>query len=215
MDTLLKLISGISWTIVYIELIRLGFRDKTFGMPLFALALNISWESLQFFIDVFNRTISVQTWINLVWFLLDIVILYTYFRFGREEFPESMNRNYFIPWSIIVLLTAFVLEYFFIVEFGRSMGTQYSAFIQNLVMSVLFIGMLAHRSGAKGQNLNIAFCKCVGTAAPTILFGIIRGNYLILLLGVFCFVFDGIYIYLLSNVIGVSFSRNKTLDIPG
>ena len=36
-------ISGICWTIVYIELIRNGFRDKACGMPLFALGLNIVW----------------------------------------------------------------------------------------------------------------------------------------------------------------------------
>ena len=38
--TILVLISGISWTVVYIEMIRRGFMDKTYGMPLFALALN-------------------------------------------------------------------------------------------------------------------------------------------------------------------------------
>lgn len=42
--TTLTLISGISWTIVYIELIRRGFLDRTYGMPLFALAFNIAWE---------------------------------------------------------------------------------------------------------------------------------------------------------------------------
>lgn len=215
MDIFLKLISGICWTIVYIELIRLGFRDKTFGMPLFALALNISWESIQFFIDIFYRTTTVQTWINVVWFLLDLVIIYTYFRYGKKEFPKSMNQNYFIPWSLIVLLTAFILEYFFIVQFGRSLGTQYSAFIQNLIMSVLFIGMFAHRPDAKGQNLNVAFCKCAGTVAPTILFGIVQGNYLVFVLGLFCFVFDSIYIYLLSTAVRVMFSRNKTFNVSG
>ena len=39
-------ISGICWTIVYIELIRNGFKDKACGMPLFALGLNIVWEFL-------------------------------------------------------------------------------------------------------------------------------------------------------------------------
>ena len=39
-------ISGICWTIVYIELIRHGIKDKACGMPLFALGLNIVWEFL-------------------------------------------------------------------------------------------------------------------------------------------------------------------------
>jgi hypothetical protein len=215
MDVFLELISGFCWTIVYIELIRLGFRDKTYGMPLFALALNISWESIQFFTDIFTAAITAQTWINLVWFLLDVVIIYTYFRYGKEEFPKSMNQNYFILWSIIVLITAFILEHVFIIQFGRDMGTQYSAFIQNLIMSVLFIGMLSRRTGAKGQNLNVAVSKCAGTVAPTILFGIIQGNYLILALGIFCFIFDAIYIYLLNAAVSTSFSRKVTLGVPG
>ena len=39
-------ISGICWTIVYIELIRKGIKDKACGMPIFALGLNIVWEFL-------------------------------------------------------------------------------------------------------------------------------------------------------------------------
>ena len=48
MDTSLVLagISGICWTIVYIECIRLGFRQKTYAMPFWALALNIAWETM-------------------------------------------------------------------------------------------------------------------------------------------------------------------------
>ena len=37
-------ISGIAWTIVYLELIRTGFQQKACGMPLFALTLNLAWE---------------------------------------------------------------------------------------------------------------------------------------------------------------------------
>jgi hypothetical protein len=42
---LLTLISGLAWTIVYIESIRVGFRDKAYAMPIAALALNFAWES--------------------------------------------------------------------------------------------------------------------------------------------------------------------------
>ena len=35
-------ISGICWSIVYIECIRTGFKQKTYCMPLFALALNFA-----------------------------------------------------------------------------------------------------------------------------------------------------------------------------
>ena len=45
MDILLTIISGLFWIIVYEECIRLGFKQKTYCMPFFALTLNIAWES--------------------------------------------------------------------------------------------------------------------------------------------------------------------------
>ena len=44
MNLFLVLLSGVCWSIVYIELIRNGFKDKTYAMPLFALGLNFAWE---------------------------------------------------------------------------------------------------------------------------------------------------------------------------
>jgi hypothetical protein len=42
----LTVISGVCWTVVYIEGIRIGFRDKSYAIPFYALALNLAWESL-------------------------------------------------------------------------------------------------------------------------------------------------------------------------
>ncbi len=49
MTLFLTLLSGISWMLVYIDCIRLGIKQKTYGIPLFALALNIAWEGLYSF----------------------------------------------------------------------------------------------------------------------------------------------------------------------
>ena len=44
MDLFLTGLSGLAWTMVYIAAIRVGFRDKTYAMPMAALGLNIAWE---------------------------------------------------------------------------------------------------------------------------------------------------------------------------
>lgn len=46
MVPLLTLISGLAWTIVYLDAIRIGFRDRTYAMPVAALALNFGWEAI-------------------------------------------------------------------------------------------------------------------------------------------------------------------------
>lgn len=208
----LTLLGGICWTIVYIELIRVAFRDKTYGMPFVALALNLAWEAIYAFISLRDNPSDIQSWIILLWFLLDLVILYTYLRYGIKEFPKYINKIYFIPWTIIVLIMAFAVQLSFIIEFGNLSG-QYSAFIQNLIMSLLFTNMLAIRMSTRGQNLIIAIFKWIGTLAPTILFGIIYGNQLVLVLGIFCFLFDIIYIYLLATALITSFFNSKLSEV--
>ena len=44
MVLLLTVLSGVAWTIVYIDSIRVGFKPKTYAMPIAALGMNIAWE---------------------------------------------------------------------------------------------------------------------------------------------------------------------------
>lgn len=212
---ILTVISGICWTIVYIDGIRLGIRDKSYAIPFYALALNFAWE-LWHTIFGLRSGVSVQAIINAVWFVFDAGILWTYFKFGRKYFPslpvrrsgihEGGTSNGFVGWSVLVLLTALLVEFAFIREFGVAVGAGYSAFLQNLLMSVLFIHMLVKRGSLEGQSLNIAINKWLGTLAPTILFGIIgsggfpNGSFMILSLGILCSVFDLIYVWLLFRM---------------
>lgn len=201
----LTLVSGICWTVVYIDGIRLGIKDQSYSIPFYALALNISWELLQTFYGL-QSTLSVQTVINAVWFMFDVGILYTYFKYGRKYFARNLPPAAFIGWSLLGLITAFWVEFAFIREFGVAVGAGYSAFLQNALMSVLFIDMLVKRGSREGQSLTIAVNKWLGTLAPTLLFGIIgnggfpNGSFLILVLGLLCSAFDLIYICLLFRL---------------
>jgi hypothetical protein len=215
----LTIFSGLCWTIVYIDGIRIGLRDKSYAIPFYALALNFAWELLYTILGFRTQGATVQNVINAVWFTFDIGILYTYFRFGWKDFAgrlfnpaadaggtDSSADAGFIAWSVLSLIMAFVVQYAFRREFGIGKGASYSAFLQNLLMSVLFIAMLARRGSQEGQSLMIAVNKWIGTLAPTILYGALgegefpHGSFLILTLGVFCSVFDLIYIWLLARM---------------
>lgn len=132
-----------------------------------------------------------------MWFLFDIGIVYTYFRYGRRYFPANLVY-WFVPWSILGLFTAFWVEFAFVREFGIFAGGTYAAFLQNLLMSVLFIGMLATRGSTEGQSLTIAVSKWLGTLAPTIAFGMLgRPKPFVIVVGLLCSAFDLIYIWML------------------
>lgn len=213
---ILTIISGVCWTIAYIDGIRRGFRDRSYAIPFYALALNFAWESLYTYFGFRINGINVQNIFSALWLTFDIGILYTYFKFGRKYFPGwrlsppadaggTDKTSAFIGWSILGLVTAFALEYSFVREFGVAKGAPYSAFMQNLLMSVLFIAMLVRRGNREGQSMTIAVNKWIGTLAPTIVYGILgeggfpRGSFLILTAGILCSVFDLIYISILAR----------------
>lgn len=206
---LLLLLSGICWTIVYIQLITTGLKEKVYGMPFIALALNFAWEAIHSFLGLTNNLFNLETWIILIWFLLDIIIVYTYLRYGKQYFPKHTSKEYFMPWTILIFFMCFAIQYYFVIEFGN-LGRIYSGFLQNLVMSILFIDMLVTRNDLKGQNLTIGINKWIGTLAPTILYGIIYEYKLILILGLFCSLFDILYIYFLYHIKKVSFIYSKS-----
>lgn len=210
----LTLLSGLCWTLTYFFSIRVGFQDKLDAMPFLALALNIAWEALYTVTGLYDSLTNVQAWVNLVWVAFDVVLLYIYFKFAGKEFRAP--KKYFIPWSVFGLVMAFVLQIVFLIGFGTydlgtanlgiltnllnpHLGCWYSAFIQNLVMSFLYIGMFIRRRGAAGQRLTIAVSKCIGTFAPTIMYGVMLGDKVVLALGLFTFVLDVIYIWMVSR----------------
>jgi hypothetical protein len=50
--TILTLVSGFCWTLVYIEGIRLGIKDRSYAIPFYALALNLAWELLHAYLGL-------------------------------------------------------------------------------------------------------------------------------------------------------------------
>jgi len=204
LSMILVLVSGISWSIVYLAAIKVGIKDKIYAIPFWALALNFAWEVLHGIFGLAEIGFSAQSIINILWALLDCGILYTFFKYGATESPTFLNKRVFISFSVVGILISFVVQYAFIHEFTLVLAGAYSAYLQNLLMSVLFITMLMKRKSSKGQNLCIAFFKWIGTLAPTILFGVIgvaelggRPNQFVLILGVLICIIDIVYIYLL------------------
>jgi hypothetical protein len=196
LSLILAIISGVCWTTVYITAIRVGFKEHTYAIPIVALSLNFAWEGIYGVGGVFAVG-NLQSWINFTWAIADAIIVYTYFQFGRSEFPPFLTRQFFIAGSILVFAVGFAVQAAFIAQFD-DMAPVYAAFLQNALMSGLFIGMFISREGARGQSLVIAICKWIGTLAPTISFGILTFTPLVLIVGCVCCVLDLIYIGLIA-----------------
>ncbi len=188
--------SGVLWTITYVLIIRRGFLDHTYGMPLVALCANLSWEFV--FSFVFPHG-PVQRPVNMVWFSLDLIILYQLLRFGPLEFPR-LPKRLFYGMVGLGLSTTFFAVVSITLEFDDFDGA-YSAFGQNLMMSVLFIVMLHSRGSLRGQSLSIALTKMGGTALASVAFLFFSVGYersvLLPFLYFSTLLFDALYVALL------------------
>ncbi len=183
---------GLFWSLTYILIIRRGFKDKTYGMPLAALCANISWEAIFSFIYPPSGT---QLYINYIWLFLDVFIVVQFLKFRKSEFRALSNKQFYTMF-LLILATAFGLVLSISYEFHDWKGA-YAAFGQNLMMSMLFIVMLFRRDDLRGQSIFIALFKMIGTALSSIAFyfysPIAQGSMLLPFFFVSILVYDMIY----------------------
>jgi len=208
---IILLICCISWTIAYVECIRVAFRDKAYTMPFIALALNVTWEAYYTY-----KGISVMGWYHVstifdaIWLLLDCMILYTYLKYGNIT---KMSHYKFITYILLVLILALGYQHCATLIFGPKQGGLYSSMLMNLVMSILFIKMYFDRNSLNGQSLSIAVFKCLGTFAATILVGVVGVTRLggvnpaVIIIGIIIFILDTYYVYKV-------YSKSKTALNP-
>lgn len=155
-------LSSFFWTSAYALIIRQGFKDRTFGMPLCALGANLAWESIFLFETLKHGVYDARLAMILPWTLLDVAIVYQCFRYGRDDFQHPLVQKYFRLGLAGILIMAAAVLLGFVREFHDAIGW-YAAFGQNLMMSVLFVAMFLRRDSLRGQSIFIAVSKSLGT----------------------------------------------------
>ena len=141
------LAGGIGWFCTYLTILYVVWRDRTYAMPMLAMVTNLVWEFLFTFVyrDVGG---PMQEWINVVWFSLDLVILATFLRFWRSDFPDRL-KAYIWPILLGSMAMAMALQVGIIQQFGKVYGAAYTAYGANLMMSALFLVMLLRRGDTR------------------------------------------------------------------
>lgn len=150
---------GLLWSTAYLLIIRRAAVDRAPGMPLVALCANCSWEVV--FGWVYPDA-PPMVWVNRVWFLLDLIILSQYLRYGKRELPSALPGWVFVPSVVLTAALSYWVVIGAVVEFEDWDG-RYTAWAGNLLMSGQFISMLVRRNSLAGQSLPIALAKLGGT----------------------------------------------------
>jgi hypothetical protein len=193
------LASGVFWILTYVCVIRQGLVDRTYAMPFLALVMNITWEFLFTFVYPSVGGIMQET-INLIWFAADIAILAVFLKYWRSDYPKSLPESYFWPMFAFAFVMVTPMMVATVSVFGRENGSVYTAFVDNLIMSVLFLSMLLRRGDRRGQSMWIAWGKLLGTATAALSQYLYDpGNVLWLVIYVEILILDLLYVILLSK----------------
>lgn len=172
------LLSGIAWTITYLALAYRGFKDKSYGMPFVALALNLTWEMTFSIIYTPHANGLMTIIINTIWLICDVAILSTFLIYGYRYFKEQylLTKSTFYMMTLIgfsICLLIMVVGGPFFADFSYFNqdyfeSAKFIAFIQNAVMSVLFVSFFYSRKAnnhpIEGQSFTIAWSKLLGTS---------------------------------------------------
>ncbi len=197
MGIYLVVIGGIFWLLAYLEIIRKGFKDKAYGMPVPALLINFSWEFIFSFVYPPDNA---QLYINYLWLLFDVIIFYQLLKYWKNDFNKIPPLVFYIS-LFSLMIFAYLLVIVNVKEFGGLLGCFYSAYGNNLLMSVLFIIMLFRRKSLAGQSVSIAFFKLIGTLITSIGYykfePVITNSFLLKYFFVAILIFDTVYLILL------------------
>lgn len=192
-------IGWIFWITLYILIIRSIKKDKYVEMPWICALGNISWEFVWGFF--FYQTINLGeffVWSYRAWFFLDIYILYGVFKYGGKQIDiPDIKKNF--NWIILAVIAGWVTLYstFIYSGFDHKWGSQ-SAYISNVLISTLYITLFLRQWKFKKFSKAMAWCKCLGTLAYTIVyFNFDPPNLFVHVIGGVVFVLDITYLYLL------------------
>lgn len=159
------LLGEMCWVLAYMLIIYRGLKDKSYGMPLVPLALNLGVEFVFSFCDRFNLLFSYT------WFFLDLGIVYTYFKYGYSSFNKfyHLEKKQWYIISILALLAGILINYFghqFFAHILNEMAdTDISIFFSVLTcvfMSICRLAMFFQRGNSEGQSFIIACTIMIG-----------------------------------------------------
>ncbi|MFI7111274.1 hypothetical protein ACIBK9_33535 [Nonomuraea sp. NPDC050227] len=147
--------------IMYLEGIRLGFRQRTYAIPVFANMYFFAHDVV--FVGLFAHWFSeIDHWLFklfwgalLVFAVLECVVHYQTIRFGRRELSPGLSPRQYVAGYVAVQAAVVVLFWFLYSNLGDPLFLV--TFSTTIVVAVAwYIPLLLRRGGREGQSLLLA-----------------------------------------------------------
>ncbi len=192
------------WLITYALMIRRAFKDKTYAVPFVALAANTAWD---FFGSFIYPSPYIQIYFNLLYFAIDLVLLYQVLRFWRSVHPNFDARVFYGLVALTYLIT-FTVYFAAVIDLNDQAGVK-MAWIDTFIDAILFISMFFARPALLGQSIYIGLGKVIGTGSAVIAvtFNPIAGTGSLLILPV-------LYIWIMAlNILYVALVYHRAVRL--
>lgn len=62
-------------------------------------------------------SVRIQAFVNLIWALADLVIVFTFLKFARAELPRFVTKSMFAAWGMLIFAASYVVQWLFLAEF--------------------------------------------------------------------------------------------------
>ncbi len=188
------------WVVAYVVVLARGYKDKSCGMPLAALAANFAWEMMWGWIVPDKPPMDT---INRIWGFVDVLIILQFLRYGPRRLPKHLPSWAFVPGTLMVFALAFGIVILGSYEFTDWVyGGAYFGYGINIMMSGLFIGWVLSRDDVDGQSIWVGICKGLGTVAMSFAQGplnevVTGGSPFLTFMFYACALLDFVYVALL------------------
>ena len=180
--TTLLALSGALWTTTYILMFLRSRADRTYSMPLFALAVNVSWELVMGF---YVAEAWLETYVICIWLLIDMGLVYNVLLNGPSEWAHTpiVARNLGKIWLGMMVWCSVGFyafsKWWIDNKIGASPGKIYKGVLEGAPdttalgfwtaqfaqtnLGVLLVVQLVVRGHSGGHSYAIWACRFVGT----------------------------------------------------
>lgn len=195
--------------IYYIEAIRLGFRDKTHAVPIFAnmyiFAHDITFLLLanRWFNEVHHWLYKVFWFAVIIFVIMESVVHYQTIKYsGKDLFPQLGQQQYLLIYLLMQIGVA-ILFYFIYTQLNDFLFLIHFT-LTIIILNALNIPMLISRGSGKGQSMVTAFSILIGPNIVLFLFFLpLLASYFrslpFILMGIGVTILNLIYIWLLTK----------------
>jgi hypothetical protein len=184
LSSLFMATGGLCYTITYFLMVQQSYRDRTYAMPIFSLALNFAWEIV---FALFVAEAPLEKTIFVLWMVLDAGLVYGVLKYGKNEWAHApaVSRNLGKIMSVAVLWCCWALwaisswwideanpvnpkpgkVYFGVNGIDTTELGYWTAVFAQVVLSCLLLAQITVRGNSGGASYSIWVTRFVGSLA--------------------------------------------------